>query len=183
MFSRVRSRITGKQVIGIFVLTNLVYGVMLSFSIPKLMSYSSGLPIFDMSPMGYSFAEAAELLFALGSDGREFYMTQLTLDTLYPFLFGLCYFVLLQWVIKKGNVSGVQWQWLSLFPIVAALFDYLENICIYLMLSSFPELSTTLVSISSAFTITKSALTTVYWLGLVILIIMITIQKYRHRAA
>ncbi len=181
MFKHLGSKVTGKRVIALLIVTNLVYFFMLGYSIPKLMGYSSGLPIFDMSPTGYSYDEALALLTALGREGREFYYTQLAIDLLYPALFAACYFSLFQWLIKWGETRHQIWQWVSLLPIFAAVSDYAENMAIWLMLSDFPAISHLLVTVSSALTITKSGVTTVYWLALLVLIAMALVQKYKKR--
>jgi hypothetical protein len=182
MFKHLGSKVSGKRVIALMVITNLVYVFMLVYSIPKLMEYSSGLPIFDMSPTGYSYDEALALLTALGNDGRQFYHTQLAIDLLYPALFAVCYFALFQWVMKWGNTRNQIWQWVSLLPIVAAAFDYAENMAIWLMLSEFPTLSHLLVTVSSALTMMKSGVTTVYWIALLVLIAIVSVQKYKKRS-
>ena len=101
MLQAIQPRINGRIVLVLFVLTNAVYFAMLTYSIPELMSVSDGLPIFDMSPYGYSYQQALAILSCLGEEGRSFYLsTQLVLDLFYPLLFGLCYSSLLQWLIK-----------------------------------------------------------------------------------
>lgn len=181
MFEHLGSKVSGKMVIALLVVTNLVYFFMLGYSIPKLMEYSSGLPIFDMSPTGYRYEDALALLTALGNEGRAFYHTQLAIDLLYPALFVACYFALFQWLMKWGNTKSHVWQWVSLLPIFAAASDYAENMAIWLMLSDFPGLSSLLVTVASALTITKSAVTTMYWLALLVLIAIVSVQKYKKR--
>lgn len=85
---------SGKQIITLLILTNLIYALMLGYTIPTLMEYSSGLPIFDISPMGYSYDQAMTLLISLGGEGRAFYLTQLALDMIYPAMFAVTYYLL-----------------------------------------------------------------------------------------
>ncbi|MGL6313501.1 hypothetical protein [Vibrio sp. WXL103] len=172
---------TGKLVIMSLVLTNVVYAVMLGYTIPTLMVYSSGLPIFDMSPSGYSYEQAITLLENLGEAGREFYLVQLALDSVYPALFGFSYFALFQWILNKAAISSRLWQWLSVVPIAAALFDYSENVSIWLMLSSFTNLSEGLVKAASGLTIAKSMLVVGYWFGLLVLIVTVLVRKLTNR--
>jgi len=184
MLQAIQSRITGKIILVLFVLTNSVYFVMLNYSIPKLISFSDGLPIFDMSPFGYSYQQAIVLLSSLGKEGRSFYLsTQLVLDLFYPLLFGLCYFSLLQWLIKLSQLKGRAWPVLSFVPFLVCTFDYTENVGIWLMLSSYPEFPEVLVTISSAFTVAKSTSTMVYFTGLLIVLILVAVHFYKVRIA
>lgn len=178
MLQKVDSLITGKSVLLLLILANGVYFTMLAYSIPKLMSLSGGLPLFDMSPMGYDYEAAVTLLNALGSNGRDIYLSlQLVLDLFYPFLFGLCYFALLQWLIRVGQLKSHRWLIVSLIPILVCLFDYAENIGIWLMLTGYPELSMSLVSITSLLTIIKSSLTMLYFSGLMVVIGLVAWSK------
>jgi hypothetical protein len=47
---------------------------------------------------------------------------------------------------------------------LGGLFDYLENIFIIRMITSFPDISTGLVQVASTFTLLKSIFTTVFFL-------------------
>lgn len=184
MLQAIQSRITGQIVFVLFILTNVVYLAMLNYSIPELMIASDGLPIFDMSPSGYSYQQALMLLSSLGEQGRNFYLsTQLVLDLFYPLLFALCYSSLLQWLIKLIQLKNRAWSVLSFVPFLACAFDYAENVAIWLMLSSYPDLSNTLVTISSGLTVTKSILTMAYFMGLLIVFILVAIHFYKVRMA
>lgn len=182
MIETLQSRITGKIVLILFLAANGVYFAMLGYSIPKVMAYSEGLPLFDMSPMGYSYEVALTLLNQLGEKGRNVYLSlQLVLDLFYPALFGLCYFCLAQWLIKLGRLKNLFWFIISLLPILACLSDYAENFSIWLMLTKYPSVSKLLVSVSSFFTLVKSISTMVYFSGLIILLCLLAGRKLRRQ--
>ena len=184
MLKGIESKISGRIVLVLFVLANAVYFAMLNYSIPELMSASGGLPIFDMSPSGYNYQQAIALMNSLGDEGRSFYIsTQLVLDSFYPLLFGLCYFALLQWLMKLIQLNGRAWSFLSFVPFFACAFDYAENVGIWLMLSSYPDLPEALVTISSALTLLKSIFTTVYFTGLLVVLILVAVHFYNARKA
>ena len=181
MIQIVQSRITGKIVLILFLIANSVYFTMLSYSIPKVMLYSGGLPLFDMSPLGYSYEDALALLNQLGEEGRNVYRSvQLVLDLFYPALFGFCYFCLFQWLLKQGRLYNRLWSTISLLPILAGLTDYAENVSIWLMLTNYPSVSELLVSVSSFFTLVKSTSTMVYFIGLIILLCLLATRKLRR---
>ena len=71
----------GKNVLGIFVLTNLVYAFMLMVTIPNTMEFSNGMKLLDMRPTGYDFDYVNKLFSTLGNTGREIYLnTQIPVD-------------------------------------------------------------------------------------------------------
>lgn len=178
MFRGISSHISGRLVLALFTAANAVYMVMLTYSIPKLMAYTNGLPLFDMSPFGYSYQDAIALLSALGEEGRNVYASlQLALDLFYPLLFALCYSALLLWLVGLGKFANRLWSYLANVPILVCLFDYAENVSIWFMLAGYPELSENLVAVSSAFTLIKSVLTMTYFIGLILAIYVLVHGK------
>ena len=169
LLKKMQSVLTGKLVMVLLFLANAVYLLMLFYSIPKLIQYSGGLELFDMSPFGYSYQTAMALLLALGENGRHFYQsTQLVLDLFYPLLFALAYSSLALWLAKGCKRNCKVMLYLAVVPIFVCLFDYLENISIWVMLSDFPAVSDGLVATSSLFTVVKSSLTMFYFSGLIL---------------
>jgi hypothetical protein len=80
----------GWKVLLLFILTGVIYLIMLTVTIPKVMSYSGGMRLLDMMPEGYSAAYVNSLLNTLGEKGRHAYLfTQIPVDLIYPFLFGI----------------------------------------------------------------------------------------------
>lgn len=182
IFDHLQSISTGKLVLVLFAITNLVYGTILAYSIPLVLSFSPDAILFDMSPAGYSFVQAMELLQALGSDGRHAYLTvQLPIDFVYPGLFAVSYAILLIWVFKKVCAQDSNLYWLACVPVLAGLFDYLENVSIIMMINRFPELSEGLVSLASGFTIVKSVLTTLFFVILISALIAWAVKSVRKR--
>ncbi len=147
----------GKVVLALFVVTNLVYGAILGYSIPLVLSFAPDSILFDMSPSGYSYGQAVQLLESLGQEGRNLYlMVQLPLDFIYPGLFAISYALMLTWLFKKLVTHNSKLFLLIFIPVLAGLFDYMENLSIIAMLNNFPDVSEGLVRIASVFTIAKS---------------------------
>ena len=65
---------TGKRVLTFFLPAMMVYALMLLYTIPQVEQYSAGMKLFDISPSGYSYQYAIELLSTLGSIGRDTYL-------------------------------------------------------------------------------------------------------------
>ncbi|MDR2206936.1 MAG: hypothetical protein LBE36_12375 [Flavobacteriaceae bacterium] len=60
----------GKKILILFILTNIVYAIMLTITIPKVMNFAGGM----MLPTGYDADYVNTLLNALGTDGRNAYL-------------------------------------------------------------------------------------------------------------
>jgi len=160
---------TGKVVSVLFFLTMTVYIAMLSYSIPAVSAFAPELLIFDLSPFGYSFNYANELLMMLGEEGRNLYLsTQLPLDFIYPGLFSITYSLLLTWLFGKTFNVNSKVYYFALIPFSAGIFDYAENIFIIKMIISFPDLEITTVKIASMFTILKSGFTMFFFIFLIV---------------
>jgi hypothetical protein len=182
MIKKLSNKISGKLVLLLFSITNVVYISMLFYSLPKVSSYAPELVLFDMSPTGYNYATAMSLLKELGSKGRDVYLSlQLPLDFIYPTLFSLTYSFLIIWLVKRFKLLWSMCYWIAFLPIAVGLFDYAENFGIILMLMHFPEVSEVLVQVSSFFTVLKSMLTTLYFVALLVMVLFILLRRYQQK--
>jgi len=178
----INGNISGKKVLGLFILTNAVYVLMLTVTIPKTMGFSNGMKLLDMMPTGYDLNYVSELFNSLGEIGRGIYLTyQIPVDMIYPLLFGLTYCLLLAYFLKKLNKLNVPYSYLCLLPIIAGIADYLENFGIIAMLNAYPELTGIAVKITSSFSIIKSISTSVFFIALLITLLMLGIKTMKER--
>ena len=169
----INSNISGKAILGLFIVTNAVFVFMLTVTIPNTMNFANGIKLLDMMPMGYDLSYVSTLFNALGETGRETYLTnQIPVDMVYPFLFGLTYSLLLAYFLKKINRHNTSFIFLCLIPIIAAIADYLENIGIILLLQNYPSLSETLVKTTNIFSITKSTSTSIFFIILIVILVV-----------
>ena len=176
--SLLQSTSSGKAVLILFVLTNAVYGTILGYSIPLVLSFSPESILFDMSPAGYRYTEAMELLKSLGPEGRNAYLTiQIPIDLVYPAMFGVSYALMITWILQQGLPKHSKMYSLAFVPLFAGLFDYLENASIVAMLYAFPDVSENLVTSASSFTIAKSVLTTLFFLALLVSFVYLAIWR------
>jgi len=175
-FYKTVSAASGRNVL-IFLIPSLtVYVAMLLYTIPGVQSYAPGIKIFDLLPSGYTYDYAIKFFSALGDEGRKEYLnTQLPLDFIYPALFSVSSFLLLAWLLLKRNEKSSRIFYFCFVPIFAGMFDYLENIQIVLMILNFPDISNAQVILSSAFTIAKSVLTTLFFALLLFAIIKLRV--------
>lgn len=176
------SNISGKKVLLLFVLTNIVYSIMLMVTIPKTMAFAKGLKLLDMMPTGYNSEYINALFEALGENGREIYLyKQIPIDMIYPFLFGISYCLLFAYFLKKINKQNSDFFYLSFLPIIAGIADYLENIGIINMLSNYPNQSKLIMDTTNIFSITKSMTTTVYFVVLIIAVIILVFKTIKEK--
>ncbi len=170
----INGNISGKKVLGLFILTNAVYLFMLTVTIPKTMAFSNGMKLLDMMPTGYNFNYVRELFNALGDIGRGTYLTnQIPVDMVYPLLFALTYCLLLAYFLKKLNKLIAPFSYLCLLPIIAGIADYLENFGIIAMLKSYPNLTEITVKTTNSFSVLKSISTSVFFIVLIIVLIIL----------
>ena len=174
----IRKNLNGKRILLLFVLTNIVYAIMLIITIPKVMSFSGGMKLLDMMPTGYSAEYVNALLSALGEKGRDAYLfNQLPVDMIYPFLFGVSSCLILAYFLNKLGKFESRLFYFCLLPLFSGLFDYLENIGIIAMLKSYPNNPVILSQITNVFSVMKSTFTTFYFIVLIIFIVMFGMNK------
>jgi len=165
--------INGKKVLLLFLLTNFVYCIMLLITIPAVMSFSSGMKLLDMMPMGYYHAYVNTLFTTLGKEGRDAYLfRQLPVDMIYPFLFGISSCLVLAYFLNQiGKLNGPLF-YICFIPFFSGLLDYGENIGIITMLKTYPENIKLYSQITNIFTMLKSSCTITYFILLLILLIV-----------
>jgi len=173
----IKRNISGRKVLFLFVLTNIVYLIMLFFTIPQVIHFSGGLKILDMMPTGYDSAYVNKLFDTLGEQGRNVYLyTQLPVDMVYPLLFGVSNCLLLAYFLNKLGKLESSFFYLCFLPLFSGLFDYSENVGIISLLSTYPDHSDALVNLTNIFSVLKSATTTIYFSVLIVCIILLAIK-------
>jgi len=172
----------GKTVLILFILTNLVYVFMLVVTIPKVMEFAGGMKLLDMMPAGYDAKYVNSLFSALGEDGRFAYLySQIPVDMIYPFLFGISYCFLFVWFLKKTNSHESSYFYFCFLPVIAGIADYIENFGIITLLKNYPNHSQDTVSITNTFSLLKSTTTTLFFLSLIILMIVFGSQFLKDK--
>ena len=162
----------------LFILTNIVYAIMLTITIPKVMSFSQGMQLLDMMPAGYSAEYVNTLLRTLGEQGRDAYLfNQIPVDMVYPFLFAISYCLLLAYFLDKLGKLESHFFYFCLLPLFSGLFDYCENIGIITILTSYPNNSNLLTQITNVFSILKSSITSIYFVSLIVFLIALGRRK------
>lgn len=165
MIMRHLEKLSWKYFISFFLIANLIYGIMIFITMPKLQAGVNGLPVFDMRPMGYTYEEANELLGLMDIKTKEFYQNiQLPLDIIYPFFLAL-YSAL--FYIKISKIKFIKSIGIFISCLVC-IFDYCENIGIFIMLNGM--ISRRNVVAFSMFSELKTILTMVMFTGIIMLL-------------
>jgi hypothetical protein len=169
----IKKNIDGKKVFFLFLVTNIIYAVMLTITIPKVMSFAGGMKLLDMIPTGYTAEYVNVLLNTLGEEGRHAYLFyQIPIDMVYPLLFGVSNCLILAYFLNKLGKLNSNLLFLCFLPLFSGIFDYFENIGIITMLNSFPDNSILMSQTTNVFSVLKSLFTTIYFIVLIILLIV-----------
>lgn len=131
------------------VLYALVFGLIIS-TISKLTDITGGIGILDFD-QGYTHGRVIEVFSSYGEAGMTLYSRIQLLDLLNPALYSLLISSLVYLLVRHSKVI-----WLSIIPLLAGLLDYFENLTLYLLVKSYPDISVSLVSFSSALSIIKN---------------------------
>jgi len=142
---------TGRWLMFLFIAYSVVFGTIL-LTLNELASVSGGYGILDFE-RGYSSQRVMEILDSYGSEGMALSSRIQLLDMLNPALYstiaaGLTYRL---WVMRGP-------LWLAFVPYLAAVGDYLENITLFMITRSYPEVPDSLVAISSNLSLLKNGL-------------------------
>ena len=173
----INKNLSGRKVLSLFILTNLVYAFMILITIPKVMAFSEGMKLLDMMPMGYDIEYVKSLFETLGEKGRDIYLfRQIPVDMIYPILFGISYCLLIGYFLKKMDKLNSFLFSLCWLPVIAGIADYLENFGIIIMLNSYPNINSYSVILSNIFTLIKSMTTTLYFIALIMIMITVGIK-------
>ena len=174
----IKKNIGGWKVFFLFVLTNIVYVIMLTITIPKVMGFSGSMKILDMMPSGYTPEYVTSLFITLGEKGRFVYLHyQLPVDMVYPLLFGVSSCLILAYFLNKLGKLDSPLYYICLIPLLSGLFDYGENIGIITMLNTFPNNSLFVTQITNLFSILKSSFTTTYFIVLIVILFFLAKEK------
>lgn len=119
----------------------LIFSLTLSFmrdSANQLKIISQGAGIIDLTLLD-SLDTISQNIANLGDEGRRYYaQTFLLIDTIYPITYALFYASLLSFFVTKLKVTNKLISNSYYLPLLAALFDWLENIAIFRLLAAYP---------------------------------------------
>ena len=116
-----------------------------------------------------------------GEDGRAQYgISRLRFDVLFPFLYALALSLSLSWLLKRLMKKESKWCFFNLFPILAAIFDLLENLFATIVFSMYPNMTGWLLWLTSAFSLCKWIVLGISFLILFDLFVLFLVQKLKE---
>ncbi|MHA1136295.1 MAG: hypothetical protein ACTSSE_07400 [Candidatus Thorarchaeota archaeon] len=143
---------SGKKIL-IFLTLAVVTFVLMGTIIMTMMNLSGNLVFLDMR-LFYTFDEVTSYLTALGETGRIYYLYQKVVDSFFPIGYGIGLALALGYLCKKSEIKN-PWFNIILIPIIATIFDYLENMLLTTQIVSFPTISEVIVSMAAITTLLK----------------------------
>lgn len=107
----------------------------------------------------YSARELYQMAESYGAAGRQAYVrARFTFDLLWPVVYTFFLVTSISWTLGRAFAPESRWQRANLVPIVAALFDYLENLSTSLIMLRFPDQTPGVDLLAPAFTALKWSL-------------------------
>ena len=91
-----------------------------------------------------------------GEEGRDAYIqARFTFDLIWPLVYAVFLSTSISWTYRKAFAQESLWQRANIVPVLAALFDYLENISTSLVMLRYPTATPVLDSLAGIFTLVK----------------------------
>ncbi len=145
---------TNKNIL-ISAIAYLILGILIMPRLIPLIEGNSGLKILDIR-FGYTATQVSKLFEAIGALGQKNYLLfTATADMAYPLVYGLFLCLFISYLFEKAFLKTHSYRFLNLLPLFIVISDYVENISIISLLSTYPAISTNLVKIGSFATLFK----------------------------
>jgi hypothetical protein len=107
----------------------------------------------------YSVEELYTMAQAYGPDGRQAYIrARWTFDLVFPLVYTALLVTTLSRLSRRHFPPDSRWQWANLVPVMAMIFDYLENSATSLVMARYPATTAVIDYLAPAFTLVKWAL-------------------------
>ena len=162
-----------RAILILLVLYGIVFGTIL-VTLGQLTEVSGGYGILDFE-RGYDMARVYEVLGSYGAEGMRLNTRIQLLDLINPALYSLVAAVFTRMLWRERGPS-----WVCLMPFLAGLGDYAENVTLFLLARSFPDISETLVSVSSTLSLVKNGLMVVGLLPLLMGLAVLIVRLLRR---
>ena len=119
-----------------------VFAVFIAFVLPNQLTIN-GSEGETIRPPDLSVWYSADTLYetaqAYGPDGRAAYVrTRVTFDVAWPIVYVAFLVTALSLVVRRLRSNAAVWNRANLVPIIAGLFDYLENVCTAVVMARYP---------------------------------------------
>jgi hypothetical protein len=104
----------------------------------------------------YTPQELYQMAEAYGPEGRSYYIrARFTFDLIFPLVYLFFLVTTISWIYDRAFAGGSLWRLANLFPVLGALFDYLENISTSIVMARFPDRTPVVDTLAPVFTFVK----------------------------
>ncbi len=135
--------------LGLFLLFTLVIFPLLTSQLSLL---SNGVSLID-NEFSYTPEKAYQMITSYGPQGRPLYIAvTLTADLVYPLVYGLLLALAMVYFFRRAYAQNSVIQGAVYIPLAAMIADYLENICLVILLATFPNWLEGLAQAANVFT-------------------------------
>lgn len=167
--------VTWRMVIFFLLFSFILQYLLMTNYLNTFLDYSSGMKNPDQL-FWYSDDWLKKLYASLGRTGRSFYIEMLLVDFLY-ILFSCIGYTMLLYLLTRDTV----WSYTSILPVFVAVFDVTENAAQLILLSSYPQISTSWMLLSKVSSLFKLSLALVGFLLIAIFIFRNAVIKFKSR--
>lgn len=127
--------------------------------------------------LNYTHAQAYKALSEYNAETRKYYSYMQVMDLFFPLIYALLLSALLTSLTYRLFPDRNLIHYVNIMPFLAALFDYLENIGIFVMIRRFPESFQTIAWITNKMSLFKFGLTGIAFSIWFILLIIFSVKK------
>jgi len=139
-----------KYLVGLIVM-QILFSVFMFFAVQNIKE-TSKVSILD-TKFSYNIEQVSELFTSYGEEGLITYNKLQLVDMFYPMVYSMLLSSILFLLFSHSRTVAV-----ILLPIIAAYFDYVENILLFISTRTFPDLNYAMIKISSFATSLKWSL-------------------------
>lgn len=144
-------------------LRNLIIMIVSSFVVVMVMAFLTQTLVYDVygdvtmpdTRFAYSINEMTEVFNKLGQEGLYVWAQAHMLDFLFPLTYMLAMAFGMNMELRKSFPDSANAKKLVLFPLLAGLTDYVENILVLTQIAAYPSFSEPVILIASAITSLK----------------------------
>ena len=166
------------------VVSIIIFVLFMIFVLPnqstKAEQYAQGSGSPDTS-FYYTPEQLFELAETYGEDGRQAYVqARFSFDLVFPMVYGLFLVTTISWLGGCVFVPDSLWRSLNLVPVVAVIFDLLENTFTSMVMLGYPEKHFTIAQLASVFTGLKWVFVYGSFFVLIIIFVIWIYKKLTH---
>jgi hypothetical protein len=127
----------------------------------------------------WTATDASDLVAACGDEGRTAYLRLALLDLVYPLLCGLALLLVSALLIRR--LPGRGWRLLLVPAVAMTVLDYGENVAVWTILSTWPDIGDTAAHLGGAATAAKRVAGLTAYLAVPLLLLAVGVDRLRAR--